>query len=186
MRHVLALLAMFLAAPAFAYDDLVLPTVDFSATVMDETGGRQTRERIFYKDGKLRIERGQGFSVTILDLTTQTQCILMVNRTYLITPMDDELFRRFIARDLPASGARKQGVEQVAGMQATKYAFPEDGALKAAGFYWLTDTGIMVRRDYEEGVMGRSVRHKQVLTDLDIKPLPVELFGIPKGYRPAR
>jgi hypothetical protein len=44
----------------------------------------------------------------------------------------------------------------------------------------------MVRRDYEEGVMGRSVRHKQVLTDLDIKPLPVELFGIPKGYRPAR
>jgi len=186
MRYVFLLLAMLLASPARAYDDLVLPTVDFSATVVNQTGGRETRERIFYKDGKLRIERGQGFSVTILDLKTQTQCILMADRTYVILPMDDELFRRFIARAPAMSGAAKTGRTRIEGMEVTKYAFGDDGALEAAGTYWLTDSGIMVRREYDEGVYGQNRRHLEYLKDIKVEKQPASLFVVPTDYRKAK
>jgi len=177
---------MLIAAPACGYDDLILPKVDFSATVIHQSGNIQSKEIIYYKQGRLRIERGRDLSTTILDLTTQSQYILMANRTYLVLPMDDELFRRFIARTVQTTGARRMGTERIDGLATTKYAFGDDGALKAAGFYWLSDAGIMVRRDYEDGILGRSVKHRQRLTDISIKQQPPHLFGIPAGYRLAK
>ena len=186
MRYVFVFLTMFVWTPARAYDDLVLPTVDFSATAVHEVGAIETRETIHYADGKLRIDRGNGFSSTILDLTTQTQCLLMANRTYLILPMDDELFRRYIAREVDMSGAKKVGKERIEGLQTTKFAFGDDGALKAAGSYWLTNTGVMIRRDYEDGVFGQNIHHLEFLTHIIFDKQPAALFSIPRDFKLAK
>ncbi|HXT82151.1 MAG TPA: hypothetical protein VN702_21495 [Acetobacteraceae bacterium] len=186
MRYVLALLIFLIAAPAWGDNDLVLPTVEFSATAVHQSGAYQTKDTIYYAGGKLRIERGHGFTTTILDLTTRTQCILMVNHTYLILPMDDELFRRFIAQTVDTTGATKVGTAVLDGMQTTKYAFGDAGELKAAGYYWLTKTGIMIRRDYDDGVYGQDVHHKEFLTNIKIGKQPLQLFGIPAGYTKAK
>jgi hypothetical protein len=185
MRYVLVLLILFVCGPARGATDLVLPTVDFTATAIHEAGAYRATETIYYTPGKLRIDRGSGFSSTILDLTTQTQCLLMVNRTYLVLPMDDELFRRFIARTPAMSGALKKGRSRIQGLAVTKYAFGNDGALDAAGFYWLTDTGIMMRREYDDGVFGNNVHHREFLTNIVVKKQPAELFKIPAGYKKA-
>jgi hypothetical protein len=186
MRYVLAFLAMLVCAPAWAYDDLVLPTVAFSATAVHDAGAVETKETVHYADGKLRIDRGNGFSSTILDLTTQTQCLLMVNHTYIVLPMDAELFRRFIARTVEMSGAKKIGTETIEGVETTKYTFGDDGALEAAGTYWLTKTGVMVRREYEDGVFGKNVHHLEFLTHISFEKQPAALFSIPAGYKPAK
>ena len=191
MRYVLLILAVIVGAPvcahwAWAYDLLVLPSVAFSAVAVQQEGAAETRETIHYADGKLRIDRGNGFSSTILDLTTQTQCLLMVNHTYLITPMDDELYRRYIARSLDATDAKKVGTETIEGQATTKYAFGDDGALAAAGSYWLTRTGVMMRREYDAGVYGRNVHHLEFLTHVVFDAQPRTLFTIPAGYKLAK
>jgi hypothetical protein len=186
MLRLFLVLGLLFAAPAWAYDDLILPKVDFSATAVHESGAFATRETIYYADGKLRIDRGKGFSSTILDLTTQTQCLLMVNHTYLVMPMDDELFRRYIARTVDMSGARKIGAARIEGLETTKYEFGDDGALDAAGYYWLTPSGIMVRREYNDGVFGHDVHHLEFLTHISFAKQPASLFEIPVGYRPAK
>jgi len=186
MRYVLVILGLLVCGQARAYDDLVLPKVEFAATAIHQAGAFQSKDRIHYADGKLRIDHGNGFSVTILDFTTQTQCLLMVNHTYLILPMDDELYRRYVARTADMSGARKIGTERMAGLDTTKYAFGDDGQLDAAGTYWLTGTGIMVRRAYDEGVFGRNVHHVEYLTDVVIEKQPAALFLIPAGYTRAK
>jgi hypothetical protein len=186
MRYVLAFLGLIIAAPAWGYDDLVLPTVGFSATDVQASGAFLRKETIHYTPGKLRIDRGDGFASTILDLTTQTECVLMANHTYLVLPMDDELFRRFIARTVDMSGARKLGTDRIDGLPTTKYAFGDDGALQAAGFYWLTDTGVMVRREYDDGVFGQNTHHQEYLTDITFGKQPAALFGIPAGYTLAK
>ena len=186
MLRLFLVLGLICATPAWAYDDLILPKVDFSATAVHEAGAYATRETIHYADGKLRIDRGNGFSSTILDLTTQTQCLLMVNRTYLVTPMDDELFRRYIARTADMSGSRKIGVARIEGLETTKYEFGDDGALDASGTYWLTPTGVMVRREYINSVFGRDVHHLEFLTHITFAKQPASLFEIPAGYRPAK
>ncbi|MDR3538540.1 MAG: hypothetical protein P4L71_18740 [Acetobacteraceae bacterium] len=182
----LAFLALFVSVPAWSYDDLVLPTVDFDATAVHQAGAVETRERIRYTHGKLRIERGDGFATTILDLTTQTEYILMANKTYLVLPMDDEYFRRFIARTVAMSGAHPLGHDRVGGIQTTKYAFGDDGALEAAGTYWLSGDGIMVRRDYDAGVYGENLHHQELLTDIKVEPQPASLFAIPAGYKKVK
>ena len=186
MRYVLAFLTMLMGNQATAYDELVLPKVDFSATAVHEAGAFRSQETIHYAAGKLRIERGNGFSTTILDLTTQTQCLLMANHTYLVTPMDNELFRRYIARAEDISGARKVGTQRIQGLETTKYAFGDDGALDAAGTYWLTKTGVMVRRAYEDGVFGHNVLHLEFLTHIAFEKQPASLFSIPAGYTIAK
>src|SRR3954452_21744285 len=98
MRYVLVILMLLVCGAARAESDLILPQVDFGATAVHESGAYRSVETIHYTPGKLRIDRGRGFSTTIIDLKTGTQCLLMVNHTYLVLPMDDELFRRFIAR----------------------------------------------------------------------------------------
>jgi hypothetical protein len=100
--------------------------------------------------------------------------------------MDDELYRRFLARQPSMSAAQKKGRVRIDGLETTKYAFGDEGELKAAGFYWITDTGIMVRREYEDGVFGKNVKHKEYLTDLTISQQPASLFAIPAGYKKAR
>jgi hypothetical protein len=186
MRSVHVLLTMFVCGPAWGYDGLRLPAVQFSATAVHEVGAVATRETIHYADGKLRIDRGKGFSSTILDLSTQTQCLLMVNHTYLVLPMDGELIRRYIARAADAGDARATGTEQIEGQETTKYAFGDDGALNAAGSYWLTKTDVMVRREYEDGVFGQNVHHLEFLTHITFGKQPAELFSIPVGYKPAK
>jgi hypothetical protein len=191
MRRVFMFLGFLICAPAIcdqarANDSLVLPAVDFAATAVHESGAYQSKETIHYAAGRLRIDRGNGFSSTILDLTTQTQCLLMANHTYLVLPMDDELFRRYIARSADMSGARKMGTERIEGLEATKYAFGDDGALDAAGSYWLTKTGVMIRREYEEGVFGRNVHHLEFLTHVAFEKQPAALFSIPPGYSLAK
>lgn len=186
MRYLLAFLTMLVGVPAWGNDDLVLPTVDFSATAVHQVGAFQSKETIHYTPGKLRIERGSGFSTTILDLTTQTQCLLMANHTYLVLPMDDELFRRFIARTVQMSGAVKRGTQRIEGLTTTKYAFGDDGALEAAGSYWLSNTGIMVRRDYDDGVFGQNIHHREFLTNLKLEKQPPQMFQIPPGYTPVK
>jgi hypothetical protein len=186
MRYVLAVLTMLISAPAWSFDGLVLPSVEFAATAVNDTGAMEVKETIHYADGKLRIDRGNGFSSTILDLTTQTECLLMVNHTYLILPMDDELFRRYIARSANMSAAKKVGTERIEGLETTKYAFGDDGALDAAGTYWLTKTGVMVRREYEDGIFGANVHHLEFLTHITFGTQPASLFSIPAGYRPAK
>jgi hypothetical protein len=182
MRYLLAFLALMLTSPAWAYEDLILPKVDFEATAVHQAGRFQSKEKIYYSGGKLRVERGNGFATVILDLATQTQYLLMANRTYMITPMDDEYFRRFIA----VAEVRKLGTDHVDGMKATKYAFGDNGALQAAGTYWLSDNGIMLRRDYNDGVFGTDIHHRDFLTDLKIAPQPARLFGIPSNYRQVK
>ncbi len=190
MRSVRALLALvLLALPlrlAWGYQDLVLPSIEFSATAVQQAGAMQNKQTIHYVPGKLRIDPGNGFSSTILDLTTQTQYLLMTNHTYLVLPMDDELFRRFIARSAAMSGAVKKGTERIEGLIATKYAFGDDGALEAAGYYWLSPQGIMVKRQYDDGVFGQNVHHLEFLTDIVLANQPADLFLIPPGYRRAR
>jgi hypothetical protein len=190
MRRMFVFLGIYLCAPGFssawAYDDLILPRVDFAATAVHDAGAVETKETIHYADGKLRIDRGRGFSSTILDLNTQTQCLLMVNHTYLVMPMDDELFRRYVARTVDMSGSRKVGTERVEGLQTTKYAFGDDGALNAAGSYWLTPTGVMVRREYNDGVFGQDVHHLEFLTHITFEKQPAALFEIPAGYKLAK
>jgi hypothetical protein len=188
MRYFLALLVLLVTAPvvslpAWGYDDLVLPTAEFSAVAVQEAGNLRATEKVHYASGKLRIERAPGLTTTILDLATQTQYILMANHTYIVAPMDDELFRRFIARTAAMSGARRIGTEQVDGLKTTKYAFGNDGELNSAGTYWLSDTGIMVRRVYEEGVFGQNRHHREYLTDIVFGPQPARLFSIPAGYK---
>lgn len=186
MRYVLLILIILSAGPAWGSNDLVLPSVDFAATATHDVGAVETRETIHYTHGKLRIDRANGFSSTILDLTTQTQCLLMVNHTYLILPMDNELFRRYIARSPDLSGAHKMGRERIEGLETTKYAFGDDGALDAAGSYWLTDTGVMVRREYDDGVYGKNIHHLEVLTYITFEKQASQLFTIPAGYKPAK
>jgi hypothetical protein len=186
VRCLFVFLSVVLCAPAWGYDDLVLPTVEFTATAVHETGAVKLDETIHYANGKLRIDRGSGFSSTIMDLTTQTQCLLMVNHTYLILPMDDELFRHYIARTSDMSGSRKMGTERIEGLVATKYAFGNDGELDAAGTYWLTSTGVMVRREYSDGVFGHESHHLDFLTHITFEKQQAELFGIPAGYRAAK
>ena len=181
-----ACLCIAIQGQAWGYSDLILPKVEFSATTVHQSGAFESREKIHYADGKLRIDRGRNFSTTILDLNTQTQYLLMVNHTYLITPMDDELFRRYIARAADMSGARKLGTERIEGLQATKYAFGEDGALDAAGSYWLTPTGVMLRREYDDGVFGQNVHHVEFLTHITFEKQPASLFSIPPGYKLAK
>jgi hypothetical protein len=186
MRSVLVFLLLLivpLRPGSAATNDLVLPSVDFSATAVQESGAMLQKQTIHYASGKLRIDPGKGFSITILDLTTQSQYLLMANHTYLVLPMDSELFRRFIARPVAMTGATKIKTERVANLNTTKYAFGDDGALKAAGHYWLSDNGIMVRRDYEDGVYGHNVRHHEYLLDLSFTKQPAALFEIPPGYK---
>lgn len=182
MRYLLVFLTMLICPYARGQDGLVLPAVDFSAIAVHETGAVRTRETLYYTPGKLRIERGEGWSTTILDLKTQTQCLLMVNHTYLVLPMDDELYRRYIARTTAMSGARKIATERIQGLETTKYAFGDDGALGAAGSYWLTNTGIMVKREYEDGVFGQNVHHLEYLTHITVGKQPPALFVVPPGY----
>jgi hypothetical protein len=186
MRYVLALLTMIACAQARAYDGLILPVVDFSATAVHDSGALESKETIHYSGGKLRIDRGNGFSSTILDFSTQTQCLLMVNHTYLVLPMDDELFRRYVARTPDISGARKVGTQRIEGLETTKYAFGDDGGLDAAGSYWLTSNGVMVRRAYEDGVFGHNVHHLEFLTHIAFEKQPDSLFSIPAGYTIAK
>lgn len=186
MRYVLVLLAILGCGVARAEEDLVQPTVDFAATAVHELGGVRQTETIHYAAGRLRIDPARGLVATILDLTTQTKVLLMANHTYLVLPMDDEIYRRFIARQPSMSGAHRMGHALIDGLETTKYAFGDDGALEAAGFYWITDTGIMVRREYEDGVFGKNVRHKEYLTNITVGKQPADLFVIPPGYRKAR
>lgn len=186
MRYVLFILIMLVSVPAWGLDGVILPSVEFSATAVNETGTVEIKEKIHYADGRLRIDRGNGFSSTILDLTTESECLLMVNHTYLILPMDDELFRRFFARSVDTSDAQKVGTERIEGLETTKYAFGDDGALNAAGTYWLTKTGVMVRREYEDGVFGANVHHLEFLTNITFEKQPASLFSIPAGYTLAK
>jgi hypothetical protein len=186
MRRVIVFLAVFICGPAWGHGDLVLPSVDFAATAVHQTGSFQSKETIHYANGKLRIDRGNGFSSTILDLTTQTQCLLMVNHSYLVLPMDDELFRRYIARSVDATGARKIRKERIEGLETTKYEFGNEGELDAAGSYWLTSTGVMIRRQYEDGVFGQNIRHLEFLTHITFEKQPPDLFEIPAGYTRAK
>ncbi|HBK06788.1 MAG TPA: hypothetical protein DDZ81_13105 [Acetobacteraceae bacterium] len=186
MLRLLVLLAVLLSAPAVASGDVVLPSVEFTATAVHQAGAFESKETIHYADGKLRIDRGSGFSSTILDFTTQSQCLLMVNHTYLVMPMDNELFRRYVARPVEITNAHKLKTERIEGLETTKYAVGPDGALDAAGSYWLTKTGVMVRREYEDGVFGHNVHHLEFLTNISFEKQPAALFAIPAGYKPAK
>jgi hypothetical protein len=186
MWYLLVFLMLFTCGTARAESDLVLPQVDFSATAVHESGAFRSVETIHYTPGKLRIDRGRGFSSTILDLKTETQCLLMVNHTYLLLPMDDELFRRYFARTTAMSGGVKKGRTHVEGMAVTKYAFGDDGALEAAGTYWLTASGIMVRREYNDGVYGEDRHHLEYLKDIKVEKQPADLFLVPAGYRKVK
>jgi hypothetical protein len=187
MRFVSGFLVLFLlAAAARADDNLLLPRVAFSATAVNQTGRFRETQTIHYADGKLRIDGPKGFATTILDLTTETECVLMANRTYLVLPLDGELFRRFIARQPDVHGDEKLATQVADNSTTSKYAFGDDGALNAAGYYWVTGNGIMVRREWEDGVLGQSVRHVSYLRNIVIAPQPATLFAIPAGYRPAR
>jgi hypothetical protein len=178
--------AALAASPAIAANDTVLPSVSFKATAIQTAGAYQNKETVYYADGKLRIERGRGFSTTILDMNTETQCILMANQTYLVLPMDDELYRRFFPMDPKFTEDRRLGTEQIEGMQTTHYEFGGEDALKASGTFWLSSSNIMLRRDYADGLFGKQVHHHDVLQDVSVGPQPASLFEIPAGYRKAK
>jgi hypothetical protein len=182
MRAVLFLAILLIAAPAKAQLERVLPSVPFTATAVQQIGAGQVRQTIHYADGRLRIDGADGFATTILDMETETEILLMANHTYLVRPLDDELYRRFF----PFRYAKKMKPDQVQGVAATKYVFDQDGGLAAGGFYWLTSTGIMVQCAYEDGVYCAAVRHLNFLTDLKVGPVPDELFKVPAGYRLAK
>jgi hypothetical protein len=179
-------LAMLVANSASASQDFLFPTVSFQATATQTVGAYQNKETIYYADGKLRIDRGRGFSTTILDMNTQTQCILMANHTYLVLPMDDELFRRFFPMDPKLTGARKLGSERIDDTETTRYSFGGEDELNAAGTFWLDNNNIMLRRDYTDGLFGKDVHHHDVVEKVSIGPQPPSLFQIPAGFRKAK
>jgi hypothetical protein len=84
------------------------------------------------------------------------------------------------------SDAKKAGTQRIEGLETTKYDFSSDGELDAAGSYWLTKSGVMVRREYEDGVFGKNVHHLEMLTHIDFAPQPAGLFDIPAGYKKAQ
>jgi hypothetical protein len=182
MRWALILVILLSGRAAQAQLERVLPKVDFTATSVQQVGGAQLRQTIHYADEKLRIDGPEGFATTIMDLRTGTQILLMADHTYLVLPLDDELYRRFF----PFRYAKKLKQEQIDGLATTKYVFDADGGLNAGGYYWLTSNGIMVRSAYEDGVYGADIHHVSFLTDLKVAPVPASLFGIPEGYRQVR
>jgi hypothetical protein len=186
MRAFLAVAAFLVSAPALAFDGVLLPSIPFSAVAVHRTGAFETREMIHYAGGRLRIDRGAGFSTTILDMNTGSQCLLMANHTYLVLPMDTALFSRYFPLKPDLSPTRTLGPKRVEGIMTTEYAFGEGGELDAAGRYWLTNSGVMVRRDYEDGVHGTNTHHVEFLTRLVFGQQDEALFEIPSGYRPAR
>ncbi len=190
MRLFALFLVLFAAATAArAQVDAVLPKVAFSAMAVQESGTLRVSQTIHYSDGRLRIDGPaggtSGFATTILDLNTGTECLLMANHTYLVLPLDNELFRRFFAPVMAATGAGL-GRQPIAGIETTKYHFEGNGALEAGGFYWLSNSGIMVRRTYEDGVYGEARLHLEFLMNLKVGPQDEHLFQIPAGYRRAR
>jgi hypothetical protein len=182
MRWALCLVILLCGRGAQAQLERVLPAVPFSATAVHQVGSAELRQKVHYADGKLRIDGAEGFATTIIDLETQTQILLMANHTYLLLPLDDELYRRFF----PFRYATKLKQDQVGGVAATKYVFDQDGGLAAGGYYWLTSSRIMIRSAYDEGVFGANVHHVNFLTDLKPGPVPQSLFSVPAGYRQAR
>ena len=186
MRFVLVILLLMAAGSGAAAQGAVLPSVPFSATAVQEQGAVRVVETIHYADGRLRIDGANGFAATILDLNTQTECLLMVNHTYLVLPMDNHRFRTYFAQSVAETDARKLGREQIAGMATTKYGYARDGAVDEGGTYWLTDSGIMVRHAYEDGAFGETRRHLDYLENLKVGPQDESLFRTPAGYRPAR
>jgi len=182
MRWALILMILLAGRGAQAQLERVLPSVDFTATSVRRMGAAELRQTVHYADGKLRIDGENGFATTILDLQSQSEILLMANQTYLVLPLNDELYRRFF----PFRYATKLRQEPVDGVTATKYVFDQDGRLGAGGYYWLIGGGIMVRCAYEDGMYGVNVRHLHFLEDLKVGPLPPSLFAIPSGYRQVR
>lgn len=182
MRIAFFLLIVCISVPARAQLERVLPTVSFSAVAVRQVGAMEVKQRIHYSDGRLRIDGADGFATTILDLRTESQLLLMANHTYIVLPLDDELYRRFF----PFRYAKRLKPDAVAGRTATKYVFDHDGALDAGGYYWLTPDGIMLRCTYVTGVYGMEHRHSDSLTDVKIGSVPASLFTVPPGYRQVR
>src|SRR4051794_16100280 len=182
IRCMLAAVVLLWGQAAQAQLERVLPTTSFTATSVQQMGAAELRQTISYADGRLRIDGGDGFVTTIMDLQTESEVLLMANHTYLVLPLDDELYRRFF----PFRYARKLKQEQVSGVSATRYVFDQDGGLEAGGYFWLTGNGIMVRCSYEEGVYGANVHHLDFLMELKVGPVPASLFAIPAGYRQVR
>lgn len=185
MRFLVALLACLIAAPAaWGFVDVVRPDVAFSATATAESGQAMLRETVYYSPGRLRIERGTGFAVTILDLDNWSQCLLMPDHTYLVLPMDDTLYQRYFPTvRAPGETARKTVARR--GGKPMKYPFGAYGGTNPEGFYWLDDNNIMVRREYADGLFGHSSRHIEYLTNIVVADQPATLFAIPPGYRRA-
>jgi len=178
----LAAVVLLWGQAAQAQLERVLPTTSFTATSVQQMGAAELRQTISYADGRLRIDGGDGFVTTIMDLQTESEVLLMANHTYIVRPLDDELYRRFF----PFRYARKLKQEPINGVMTTKYVFDQDGGLEAGGYYWLDDSAIMVRCAYEDGVHGATVRHLNFLEDLKLGPVAPSLFTVPAGYRQVR
>ena len=58
MRYVLVFLAILVCGVAHAQEDLVQPSVDFTATAVHEIGWLRQTETIHYTAGRLRIDSG--------------------------------------------------------------------------------------------------------------------------------
>jgi hypothetical protein len=71
-------------------------------------------------------------------------------------------------------------------VETTKYRFGDDGALEAAGSYWLTNSGVMVRREYDDGIHGQNRHHVEYLANISVGEQPASLFAIPPGYTVAK
>jgi hypothetical protein len=107
----------------------------------------------------------------------------MANHTYLVLPMDDELFRRYFPLDPHLTGAPKLGTERIDGLEAVRYPFGGEDSLKAEGTFWLNADDIMVKRDYDDGLFGAHVHHQDVVQNISIGSQPASLFVIPAGFR---
>lgn len=180
---VLAAIAL-VATPALA-DKLPLPKASYSADVVFESKGHQTTGHVNVDGPKERRESKNASGQSVVRIIRRDK-----DRVYDLKPQRHLAIALRIAAaeaagDIGAPGAdidafygvevQPQGVETVAGVEATKYTAKLDigGGLAVDSSIWATEDGIIVR------IVGKTS------VEADIPPASMELKNIVKGPQDA-
>ena len=172
-------------SPAFGYDDLVLPSVEFTATAVHEAGVMKAWETLHYANGKLRIDRGSGFSSTILDLKTQTECLLMVNQINLVMPMDDG-YSAATSLGLSTSAVREKW-----GRNASRVWRPRNMPSATMASWMPPDLLVDANRSngaarYYDGLFGHNQHHLEFMTHITFGKTAGDVVRNSCGIKPVK
>jgi len=184
---------------AYAKKDIIFdPTAAYSATRVISTSEGEMTMRVFHTEKKERIEmeqQGQKFTM-ITRLDKKVSWILMPDqKMYMETSLeaamdrsekmgfnqeeqlklDEDAFKNF----------EKLGRETVNGFETTKYKgiIQDEEGPSGEAYYWVTDSGIPVKMDYESwDDKGKKERFVMELRELKVGQQPDHLFEPPADY----